>query len=261
MSIPILYAGSLHNESGVLVPIPEPPPQTTLLLDLEADQLALSDGDPVSTWADQSGNGNNFIGASGTERHYHTTGGTPYVDGNGNDPQFLTGPNFVDNLESFTVMLAIKSMGWGGSLINKLYYDGLSTTIGWDIYSNGDGGTVQFYASRDTSSEDRNGLSITSEGNVSGSSIITVEKISNTAAHIYLNGVLNDGAFSLNGTLITFSNSEPVRIGVAGGPAGDEYAGYSPHQGYAYIIHPSVLSPTARAAAEVELAARYGITL
>src|SRR6185436_20337393 len=32
----------------------------TLLLDLEADTLLLSEGDPVSLWEDQSGNGNDF---------------------------------------------------------------------------------------------------------------------------------------------------------------------------------------------------------
>ncbi len=89
---------------------------------LEADSLSLGDGDPVSTWADQSGNGNDATGSGTARPTYQTnelnslpivrfdgvndvlagnrgslTGYTLFLIFKGNPPTNFTGPYVLEN--------------------------------------------------------------------------------------------------------------------------------------------------------------------
>lgn len=76
----------------------------TRLLDLRASQLALSDGDPVSTWPDASGNGRDFTQSGSSRPTYRAGGGMPYVEFDGID-DWMIGGNWseFDNQSQFAV--------------------------------------------------------------------------------------------------------------------------------------------------------------
>src|SRR5690242_17919770 len=90
-----------------------PAPAAPLLLDLEADTLALADDDPVDTWPDESGNNNDALGAGGGANSpvYKATagpGGKPCVRFDGVD--FM---NLTSNIPSgsYTMFAVVKRAG------------------------------------------------------------------------------------------------------------------------------------------------------
>lgn len=96
----------------------------TLLLDLRASQLALSDGNPVSTWADASGLHNDFTQSGAARPAYRAGGGVPYVQGDGVD-DWMLGPDFADGLTDFAIFAVYDtSLSATTALISKI------TTIG-----------------------------------------------------------------------------------------------------------------------------------
>lgn len=116
----------------------------TLLLDLEADTLSVGNGNPISTWADQSGNGRNFTAAGDARPLQQTDGnGYKYVQADGVD-DFMTGPNFADGLSAFAliavvgfpalveqsgVIVAKATDVLGSALEPGWYWDGYGTTL------------------------------------------------------------------------------------------------------------------------------------
>lgn len=106
-----------HKRTHAVVPVTPPAlslPQVasaTLLLDLRASQLALSDGDPVSTWPDASGNHRDFTQTGDARPDYvANSGGGPavYFGGFGHDPiQYMSCPMFGNGL----LCLAVFSIG------------------------------------------------------------------------------------------------------------------------------------------------------
>src|SRR5512137_553106 len=68
----------LLQGAGLQVVASVTPSGPTPLLDLEADTLVLSDGDPVSLWADQSGNGYDFTQSDSSARPSYLSNYTGY---------------------------------------------------------------------------------------------------------------------------------------------------------------------------------------
>lgn len=225
----------------------------TPLLDLEADTLVLSDGDPVSTWADQSINGHDFTSSGGNRPTYHTGAGYPYVEFSIAFQQYLVGGDFADNLSSFTVFVVAHSPRATMTLISKTD----PTTIaarGWAIVilNSGSGIYDQFdlYTALDQYSEQ------VQAGYLADSKqVLTFEMISVDDLHIYTNGALDDYNIPSTSGASNFSTSEPVRIGH------EDYGGYYQGKIYAIRIYTPAPDSTQRSAIEAELAARYGITL
>jgi hypothetical protein len=109
------------------------PPKTDLLqLWLRADSLALNDGDAVSTWTDESGNGNNATGSGSTRPLYKTNivNGRPVVRGDGVD-DYLTLSSNITISKNTTWFCVAKNIS-GGS------YRVLIATDKFGLYSNSD---------------------------------------------------------------------------------------------------------------------------
>jgi len=246
----------------------EPPPSmelpqvasATLLLDLEADTLTVGDGNPASPWLDQSGNSRDFTG----NRVFHSDVDGGYVDGNGED-QSMTGLDFGDDLDKFAVFVVLKDLGWGGHLLDKLWASEDNNSYkGIEIISF-DGAKVSFLLF------DQDGVTsggIQTIDPITQPSVLTFEKVSNDAfsdgLRIYVDDVLQDVDVNGGGVPVSFSTTEPWRIGLCGGPGGETDAGFSPHAGRAYLIYQITDLDnwaTDRAAITAWLADRYNITI
>jgi hypothetical protein len=252
MRRPLMMSGGGETAAPALV-LPQVA-SADLLLDLQVVGQSFVNNTAATPWVDASGNGRNFTG----NRVFHTDANGGYVDGNGSD-QYHQGLNFADNLEKFAVFSVITFLDWGGIILAKDEWDAGSNPLdGWDL--NHDGSVFTFEAFNESSSAARRSVDWSTVP-----AIVCAQKTSNAATdfHIYINGTLRDGD-AAGSTVTNFSTSEPVRIGVRGGPGGPDTNGYSPHAARAYMIYQitdPVSWPTDRAAITAWLAARYGITL
>lgn len=116
-SLKVLACGMYAK--GVLDPrsIPD------LALWLAADQLALADGDPVTTWADRSGNANDATGAGGTRPTYHTgvIAGRPVVRFDGVDDVLAIADADSYKAAELTVFVVASVTGGGADMIALCY--------------------------------------------------------------------------------------------------------------------------------------------
>lgn len=222
-----------------------------LLLDLEADTLSLSDGDPVSTWADQSGNGNDFTQTGDARPTRQTISTYPAVVFDGVE-DWMSGGNFADNLSSASIIMAvgIVSGSTKGVIVAKM--NNYITGAGWAVLSLGN----EFIAQNDGGNEYYDLIiahSLQTEPQIATYEIVSINEL-----HGYINGVNDDddNLTSHVGTVTNIGNSEDVRLGTFGNEAS---AGYIGMNLYAVRIYEPALSPVARAAVEAELGARYGI--
>jgi len=251
---------------------PEPEPlvlpqvaSATLLLDLQADTLALADNDPVSTWADQSGNGHDFTQTGDARPLKQTISGIPFVVGDGvND--WMDGGNFADNLSDFAVIILQRKPNSGGaSIISKLDVDVDWGYNGWNIGRSDDS---SLFAG--TGVDYRQQIMNPSVSDaINDIRIWSFEKHASNDAddfHIYRNGVNVDGD-TLNSTgdpIATFTNAVNVKLFVEGGVNGVDDAGFCKTPLAAVLIYQITnLDNWAadRAAVEAWLAARYGISI
>ena len=206
----------------------------------------------VTTWADQSGNGRDFT-QSGTARPIkQTISGYPaLVFDNAND--WMLGPNFADNLASFTVFtIARSNIPAGGDIIISKVVETFVNS-GWAVDAFG----AEIYVGQnDTNFLDAN-------NDLSNTNILkvrTAEFLSISALpHVYINGSNLGESNEIVGTPTTYTNTEPVRLGVTGAtlPGGVFYSGIL----RAVMIYSPAPNAADRAAIEAWLAARYGITL
>lgn len=97
---------------GIVSPTPFSPSDIAgLNLWLKADSLVLNDNDPITTWADQSGNGNDAtqVGAVGIKPIYKTNiiNGKPIVRFDGID-DYLDLPNFAAGFTSGEIFIVVR---------------------------------------------------------------------------------------------------------------------------------------------------------
>lgn len=248
----ILLQGAGTQTTVVTPVLPTP------LLDLEADTLVLSNGDPVALWADQSGNGRDFT-STGTARPLkQTLTGYPAVVPDGiND--YMLGSNFADNPGSFTVFCVVycsNAASLGSPTVTKINNTG--DGAGWSVYNIAGSIILQQAGGNDFIYQSSNSSVIDDHLHV-----CALEKISNTELHFYFDGTLDDGypgGGTQTGSPVTnFSNSEAVRLWVEGD--GGTYNGFGAAPLSAVRIYAPAPNSTIRAAIEAELATRYGITL
>lgn len=210
----------------------------TRILDLQADALGLSDGDPVGIWADASGLGNDFTQTGSARPTKQSSSGKAFVQFNPNsqinpssDAQWMLGPDFADNLDSMTVFIAAKRL-WGGStdevVIAKM--NNYSTGAGWALYANGtnwltqkSGGSAYFYLPRDSAFS-------------AVPCLLTNEMLTRDSLHVYTNGTLDDRIVGIDhtGTVDDISTTEHVRLATFGD---DLLSGYLAIDLYAAMIY------------------------
>lgn len=253
-------SGSMDVRLRMIVPPPLLPEvaSATLLLNLQADSLALNDNDPVTTWPDLSGNGRDFTQTGTARPTKQTIGGFPVVvfDGIAN---WMLGSNFADNLSAFSVFMVMTddiSVAGNNSPISKANRSyGVPITTGWYIeYGN------TFYL-QDVSS-DQNYLAFTPDDYPS-STIKAVYlwtfDVAVQGINYYVNGVFLAGPPTVGGSGISnYSNSEPIRLGTDAHP---EVSGYDKSNRYAVVLYSGIPNDADRAAIVTWLATKYGITL
>jgi hypothetical protein len=212
----------------------------TLLLDLEADTLALSDGALVSAWADQSGNGHNFTQSGSARPAFHTDGNGGYVEFDGVD-DYLEGSNFADNLADFAIFV-VGSANGSEVLLSK---EDAAFTSGYEF------NLEQLYIYGGGSSNSTAGAAPSNTF-----AIINGQIQGRQNTDFFVNGVDQEDPGS---TLIaSYSVSAPVRLAVYG----DLFAEASKMKSVLiYQITDVVNWPTDRAAITTWLADRYGVTL
>lgn len=124
------------------------PPSTGLKLWLAADTGVTLDGSGgVSTWSDQSGNGNDATQATAANRPTVTANalnGKPVVHFNGASTQYFTLPNLLNGASAGEVLVVLKATAASGSSNRGLWYFG---TDPWDWYPYSSGGVYTAFGS------------------------------------------------------------------------------------------------------------------
>ena len=118
----------LNRRSVASNPVFAPTDIAGLVVWLKADTLALNDGDPVTTWADQSGSGNDLAQATASLKPTYQTNeinGRPIVQADGSDDEMETAGSltlkpvtvvFVARPTNFTNYRTIFGSGTDGGL-------------------------------------------------------------------------------------------------------------------------------------------------
>lgn len=231
---------------------PSPPPSSdclvvasaTCLLCLQSDALVLNDGDPVSVWADASGQGNHFTQTGDARPTYHTDGGAPFVSFNDAEGDYMSGPDFADNLESFAVFSVFRTS------VPSLY----AILEKWDQVTADEPHWAAYNTNMTVIGQTQlNVLEIYDEITPIVENtwyISSILKLSSTTGHIYINGDNSNEGIVTNEPLGSFSNSTNVTLGL--------FAYLDLH---AAMIYSPAPNDSDRAAIEAWLAEKYGITL
>lgn len=228
------------------------PSGPTPLLDLEADTLALSDGDPVATWANVGSLGSTFAQSTPAFMPiFRSGGGIPYLEfASGGNVYLFSNSSLIaplDNPSSYTAIGV-----WTFATADA--YDSVLSKMDWDIGGGWSNETdyamaISMDYSNSIGSQSRNAPYDNTKR------VCTFEMISTTEVHIYINGVLDDGLFGY-GTITTITSGViPIQIGTS---APGSYGGF---RLYCVRFYSPALNAIDRAAVEAEIAARYGVTL
>lgn len=239
-------------------PQPNPPPvgpvlpevaSATLLLNLQADALALADGDPVPTWANAGTLGGSFTAADAARPTKQSDANGPYVafDGVTNVMTAGAAPNAgLDNLDSFAVFCVVRTDGGAHAIATKMFEE--STHPGWSLFTFGilvqeDGGiqyVLDYYANPP----------------LTGFHVITGMLLSRTVmGAVFVDGSNNNIIDSSSLPVGSTTTTEPVRLGALG--IADSCSKISLR---AVMVYAPAPNDTDRAAIEAWLAAKYGIT-
>lgn len=223
----------------------------TLLLDLEADTLSLNDGDPVSLWSDQSGNGHDFMQTGSVRPTKQTIGGYPVVDFDHTLQQWMDGGNFADNLPAFCVFAAMYSYPLYAGGESVLIKETDAATEGWEVY------TGQLIVYQDPFTE--HNIVMTDNSALPQSTpviyCIELDSLNPAAGRMFFNGVDVNPDVVSTGIVTNYSTSGSVKIGY-----------YHDHHLSIYsILIYQITDPAKwtsdRDAIHTWIAARYGITL
>lgn len=224
------------------------------LLDLQADTLALNDGDPISPWVDQSGNGHDFTQMGSARPAKQTDSGYPIVNFVEGATTYFLGQNWLDmdNLDSFMVMDIHQFVFSQGKFFSpQLTKFDSENGIGWDV-------EIDYYISV-WSDYSNNVYAIQgaagSPYDYSARHVVSHIKNSISDLKLFVDGV-QVGQMTTQGVPTTFSTSQIVMIG-SNFPDPNNVAWNMS----AILFFSPIPNATNRAALEARLAARYGITL
>ncbi len=219
---------------------------------LKADALTgLSDGDPVTNWPDESGNGNNATQAtSGIAPVYKESivNGLPIVRGNGVDTEMdFSGP-IVSGSGNRTVFIVAKHSGAGPSdSLLTLGFDDTSTT------------GVCFQMSPEIAVRVRGGNRVFDTAAPTASfGIVAVELDGSTTQDLsaWLNGTALGVSSTANATLATAGNSTMFYKNAGGG--GNEYGAGDMGE---IIVYGRALTTGERNDVTGYLAEKWGVTI
>lgn len=240
----------------------------TLLLDLQADALALNDGDPVSTWADASGLHHDFTQSGNARPTFRANvGGKPCIEFDGID-DWLGGQNFADALTDFAVFIVyyLASPTWANPAVLKVGNFGCSDpgSNGWVV----DPGSVTLMD--DVTNQTFQTVPSGHFGSDPGIHL-SVGEILNHRPYTFFDGVKdqfypNGGLDSGTGAL-SYATTEPIRLCTDGlGASGDNSCnGYDPARVFAVLIYRITDTATwvasDRHAVEQWVGAKYGVVI
>lgn len=222
----------------------------TVLVWLKADSLSLSDGDPVSTWSDSSGNGNDATSSSTARPTYKTNilNGLPILRFDGSN-DYIQGSSVISSTTLTAFVVGSHNVGSAGfpRLVSfgkpgTNDYDSPSRAIAFYSINNG---TV--YAYRDSLTR-----SYGSFGNGTYHQATCVYDGTNNT--VYVDGPSAAGAIASSGTFdITIYS-----IGANTVPASSDFLDGDIAE---VIIYSDALSTGNRQSVEDYLGTKYGITI
>lgn len=213
---------------------------------LRANALSLSDNDPVTTWLDSSGFGNNAAQATAGKKPLFKTAivnGLPVVRFDGTDDTLSLG-NILDNPGALTVFVVLKSSNSGGVLAKvsaAVNWQGWASPYGAGRYivHQTDNGNYRFWDTAVAYADSAfRYFSTTWDG-----STIT-HRVNGAVVGAQANG----GAFSSS------ANGADLHLG-----SFSDFGDYLNGDVAELVIYPSVLSTGDRQAVEAYLAAKYGL--
>lgn len=193
---------------------------------LRADIGVTTSGSEVTTWADQSGNGNDFVGVAdaGTRPTYNSSsselGGQPSIEFAGNGDYFLDtdGESYINGLTEFTLFLVYKSDQTGtdrglwntqnpnnADEIFTIRYDA-SGANGGDSFTN----VVKTGILNNTAT---NQLESFSDIQTTNSQIMSLQWDSGNNFDIYVDGILNNPSYAASPPTGTISGADRVIVG------------------------------------------------
>lgn len=232
---------------------------------VKADQLSLSDGDPVSTWADQSGLGND-ITSSGSNRPTFKTGilnSLPVVRFDGSD-DFMEKSSFsgVDGVAGMTIFLVVKMASFSNdqTFVSKWDYNTQGSFAWQSAYDNANPNEQSGIFIADAVNDAGNNKAETTDNtSLSSFGILTmVYDGSLTNANrvkMYYNGTAR--TMSTSGTIPTAltTATSSLKIGKFGGALTRYFNGDFAE----IIIYNSALNSTDRASVRTYLQTKYGL--
>lgn len=251
----LLHAPAAPGGGGPALPGVE---SATLLLNLQADALSLSDGDPVGTWSNVGTLGGSFTQTGSARPTWRAGGGVPYVEFDGTDDNMAAGAAIntgLDSLSSMTIFIVGSYTAGDGMPLSKFATGQTGTEPGWFVGAIPVSEIFIFASGGDPSEGAYINSPIPSADTVY---LATLEMVSNASMTVYVNGSAPvDQSFDGSGTVTNYSTSEPVRLGATG----DVLDGYAEMHIHAAMIYAPAPNATDRDAITAWLADKYGITL
>lgn len=207
----------------------------------------LSDGDPVTTWEDQSSNGFDATQATADNKPTYQTNelnGKPVVRFDGTNDLLSTSSVSVVGDDGTWTVFAVSDLTGGTGAQTIVDHDNLTRIAQFLRYSAGSAQAIAF--------NEAGGAFTDSESHGAGFDVISSVR-SALAVQVFVNGT-SGGSTATTG--IAISGSEIVRIG-SRGASGAHLAGDIAE----VLIYSAALSTADREAVEEYLASKYGITL
>ena len=260
------WNGTRQIESSATLPNVN---SATLLLNLQANAGVTETGGRVSTWSDQSGNGNHFTQGTAISRPTKVSiGGYPavYFAGQNGDSvaEYMTASPFADNLSKFAVFIVSKFdtvAQWSAPIIEKMEYIVIGDILkGWKVQTTTDG-AGDTTAKLNMQNPANDVLAVYKIVNNTNFLVSSLEYLGSTG-HAYINGS-NTGE-SIAGAVAagTFANAADVILG------GDIFD--LPSSGWSgwlravlvyQITDEATWNATDRSAITAWVASQYGISL
>lgn len=233
------------------------------LLDLQVDTLALNNSDPVSTWADQSGQGHDFT-QTGTARptylaNYNGYPAVYFPSGPPNyDAIYMDGGTgeYADNLLSFAVFHIAEVTDENGDIVIAKQAPFVDTNArGWQASFFGAFPTAAMIIEVDTILVDSYQIA----SDINQMSVVCSEMLSRSEGHTYINGQIVNESNPKVGTVITFSNNSHIYLAAND----DAISSGATSEGWirTVMLYSPIPNATNRAALETRLGARYGLVV
>ena len=225
-----------------------------LRLWLAADRITgLADGDPVTTWADRSGQGNHATQSTTAAKPLFKTGiagGRPVVRFDGVDDYLTVANEPTFDLSTFPIFVVGKASNDGGTFLGKVTFAGLVTDNDRRKIQVRRASSTQFvlYSGSDSANKASGTVTWTSFN------VLTAVFRGATDYTLALNGAASDFATPTLDAA-TFNNASAI-IGAA--TSGAEFLTGDIAE---IVVYNRALSATERKAVEFYLGSRYGVAI